>query len=246
LAAVLSGKANILRLEDFSVGYNSTLFKIASASFEPGITGIIGNNGKGKTTLLRSLSGLLPLLSGAATLNGKELLSIPGTERAQLLSFNFSSNAVSFPISVYELVSMGRYPYANQWAGLSAGDIKIVEEAMALCGISAFAGRKVNALSDGERQKAFIAKSLAQQTPVMLFDEPTAFLDYASKKYFFNLMKSLAEEQGKIILVSSHDIDFLTSYASHLLMIGDDEAVIDGPAKEVINAEYFKTHFTHL
>lgn len=170
---------------------------------------------------------------------------MPGTERARLLSFNFSSNTVSFPISVFELVSMGRYPYANQWAGLSAEDVKIVKEALELCGITAFAQRKVNALSDGERQKAFIAKSLAQQTPVMLFDEPTAFLDYASKKYFFNLIKNLAREQGKIILVSSHDIDFLTAYADHLLMIRDDEAVIDGPAKEIVNASYFKMHFTH-
>lgn len=241
----MDSKLNILRLDNFSVGYHSPLFKIAAASFEPGITGIIGNNGKGKTTLLRALSGLLPPLSGAATLNEKDLLSMPGTERARLLSFNFSSNTVSFPISVFELVSMGRYPYANQWAGLSAEDVKIVKEALELCGITAFAQRKVNALSDGERQKAFIAKSLAQQTPVMLFDEPTAFLDYASKKYFFNLIKNLAREQGKIILVSSHDIDFLTAYADHLLMIRDDEAVIDGPAKEIVNASYFKMHFTH-
>jgi iron complex transport system ATP-binding protein len=246
LVVVLISKANILRLDNFSVGYRAPLLKIASAFFEPGITGIIGNNGKGKTTLLRSLSGLLPPLTGAATLNGKDILAMPGTGRAQLLSFNFSSNLVSFPISVYELVSMGRYPYINQWAGLSDEDSKIVNESMELCGISVFAQRKVSALSDGERQKAFIAKSLAQQTPVMLFDEPTAFLDYTSKKYFFNLMKNLAEGRGKIILVSSHDIDFLTTYASRLLMIQDDEAVISGTTQEVISERYFKMHFTHL
>ncbi len=235
-----------LKLESLSLGYDKPLLQHVSASFGVGLTGVIGNNGKGKTTLFKCLSGLLRTRGGKVFFNEKDLLKLDGRSKAEIISFNSSSNPVSFPITVFELVSMGRYPYLNQWAGLGAEDEKIVNEALEICGISAFKNKMVNALSDGERQKAFIAKSIAQQTPVMLFDEPTAFLDYASKKHFFSLAKELALKQGKIILISSHDIDFLTSYADSLLMIEDDETVVTGSTAEVMATSYFKTHFTKI
>jgi len=237
---------NRLSLVDVSIGYKQPLLKNISTGFGVGLTGIIGNNGKGKTTFLKCLGGLLAPLAGSVRWNDIDIFRLSNASRARLVSFNFSSNPVSFPVSVHELVSMGRYPYTNHWAGLSAEDERIIDQALEISGISSFSKRMVNALSDGERQKAFIAKSIAQQTGLMLFDEPTAFLDYTSKKKYFALMRELAVEHHRVILISSHDIDFLISYADHIVMIGEDESVMYGPVSTVCASDYFKTHFTKL
>ena len=236
---------HILQLQNLSVGYSKPLLQNVSVSFaSPCLVGIIGNNGKGKTTLLKNLSGLQKPLSGQILFNDKNIFDLSAAERSKIDSLCFASNYITFPISVYELVSMGRYPYNNHWAGLSKDDEKIIDGAIDLCGIKNLQHNFVTSLSDGERQKTFIAKTLAQQTPVILFDEPSAFLDYASKKHFFQTMKEIATEQQKIILISSHDIDFLTAYADNLLMIEEDESVLYGSTNQIMQTEYFNTHFT--
>jgi iron complex transport system ATP-binding protein len=241
----LNKTSHILSLQQVSVGYAQPLLQNVSIDFKsPGLIGIIGNNGKGKTTLLKNLSGLQKPLSGKIIFDQKNIFDLSAAERAKIVSFSFASSHISFPISVYELVSMGRYPYNNHWAGLSETDKEIISNAIDLCGIKNLQNKFVTSLSDGERQKTFIAKTIAQQTPVILFDEPTAFLDYASKKYFFQTMKSIAIEQRKIILISSHDIDFLTTYADDLLMIEDDETVLYDQTEKIMRSEYFNTHFT--
>lgn len=238
--------AHTLRLEHLSVGYGKPLLHNLSAAFDSGITGIIGNNGRGKTTLLKTISGLIAPLAGQLVFDGQNLAALGHQARARVVSFNFSVNTVTFPMSVYELAAMGRYPYTNQWALLGGKDDKIVKHALEVCGIAKFIHKQVNALSDGERQKVFIAKSIAQQTPLMMFDEPTAFLDYTSKREFFALLKELAKSEKKVILVSSHDIDFLIAYADHLLMIEDDGDTVIGEAEKVINSAYFKKHFSRV
>jgi iron complex transport system ATP-binding protein len=238
---------NIFQAQNYSVGYEEPVLQDISLKFSsPGVIGIIGNNGKGKTTLLKSLCGLLKPSGGKIIFNDTDIYSVTNAERAKLISLNFSSNNVSFPISVYELVSMGRYPYTNHWAGLNQNDKKIIDEALELCQVKQFKDKFITGLSDGEKQKVFIAKLIAQQTPIMLFDEPTAFLDYSSKKYYFQLMKKIATEQQKIILISSHDIDFLTAYTDELVMIEDDETVVCGTTNEIMKSDYFKAHFTKL
>ncbi|HXB41804.1 MAG TPA: ABC transporter ATP-binding protein [Bacteroidia bacterium] len=238
---------NIFQTQNYSVGYEEPVLQNISLKFSsPGVVGIIGNNGKGKTTLLKSLCGLLKPSGGKIIFNDTDIYSVTNGERAKLISLNFSSNNISFPISVYELVSMGRYPYTNHWAGLSQNDKKIIDEALELCQVKNFKDKFITGLSDGEKQKVFIAKLIAQQTPIMLFDEPTAFLDYSSKKYYFQLMKKIATEQQKIILISSHDIDFLTAYTDELVMIEDDETVVCGTTNEIMKSDYFKKHFTKL
>lgn len=239
--------SNIFQTQNYSVGYDEPVLQNISLKFSsPGVAGIIGNNGKGKTTLLKSLCGLLKPGTGKIIFNETDIYRITNAERAKLISLNFSSNNISFPISVYELVSMGRYPYTNHWAGLNKNDKEIIDEALELCQVKQFKDKFITGLSDGEKQKVFIAKLIAQQTPVMLFDEPTAFLDYSSKKYFFQLMKKISIEQQKIILISSHDIDFLTAYTDELVMIEDDETVICGSTEEIMKSDYFKAHFTRL
>jgi len=241
----LKSQSHILQLQNLHVGYGKALLQNVSINLQsPCLAGIIGNNGKGKTTLLKNLSGLQKPLSGQILFNDKNIFDLSAAERSKIVSLGFASNYITFPISVYELVSMGRYPYNNHWAGLSKTDEEIIDGAIDLCGIKNLQHNFVTSLSDGERQKTFIAKILAQQTPVILFDEPTAFLDYASKKHFFQIMKNIAIEQQKIILISSHDIDFLTVYADDLLMIEDDETVLYDKTPQIMQTEYFKTHFT--
>jgi iron complex transport system ATP-binding protein len=241
----LNNTSHILSLQQTSVGYNKPLLQNISVDFQsPGLTGIIGNNGKGKTTLLKNLCGLQKPLSGQITFNKNNIFDLSASERAKIVSFGFASNYISFPISVYELVSMGRYPYNDHFGRLSEVDKEIISYAIDLCGIKNLQNNFVTSLSDGEHQKTFIAKTIAQQTPVILFDEPTAFLDYASKKYFFQTMKNIAIEQQKIILISSHDIEFLTAYADDLLMIEDDETVLFNNTQKIMESEYFQTHFT--
>ncbi len=241
----MKSQNHILQLQNLCVGYGKPLLQNVSISLQsPCLVGIIGNNGKGKTTLLKNSAGLQKPLSGQILFNEKNIFETSAAERSKIVSLGFAANHITFPISVFELVSMGRYPYNNHWAGLSKADEEIISESIDLCGIKSLQHNFVTSLSDGERQKAFIAKNLAQQTPVMLFDEPTAFLDYASKKHFFQTMKNLAEEQQKIILISSHDIDFLTTYTNGLLMIEDDETVLYDKTSQIMQTEYFNTHFT--
>lgn len=239
-------KAHTLRFEHLGIGYDNPVLNNLSAEFDSGITGIIGNNGRGKTTLLKTVSGLLAPLAGRLAFDDLDLAALSHQARARVASFNFSVNTVSFPMSVYELASMGRYPYTNQWALLAKNDDRIVMRALEVCGVAKFANKQVNALSDGERQKVFIAKSIAQETPLMMFDEPTAFLDYTSKREFFALLKELARSEKKVVLVSSHDIDFLAAYADHLLMIEDDGDTVVGETGKVVSTTYFKKHFSRV
>ena len=238
-------QSHIVSLRNLSIGYEKPLLQNVSIDFpSTGFVGIIGNNGKGKTTLLKSISGLQEPLSGKILYSGKNIFDLTVADRSKLVSFSFASNQISFPVSVLELVAMGRYPYTNHWASLSQEDEKIVSHAMEICGIKNLQNNFVTGLSDGERQKAFIAKSLAQQTHVMLFDEPTAFLDYTSKKHFFQTMQRMAQEEQKLILISSHDIDFLTAYADNLLMIQENETIFYNTTPQIMQTEYFKGHFT--
>jgi iron complex transport system ATP-binding protein len=237
--------SHILSLQNLNVGYDKPLLKNVSVDFQSGnVIGIIGNNGKGKTTLLKNISGLLQPMGGQILFDQKNIFELMATERSRMISLSFASNHVSFPISVFELVSMGRYPYNNHWAGLSNEDKEIISNALDVAGIKYQQNNFVTSLSDGERQKAFIAKTISQQTPVSLFDEPTAFLDYASKKHFFQSMKKIATEQSRIVVISSHDIDFLTAYADELFMIKEDESVLFDKTSEIMNSAYFKNHFT--
>ncbi len=237
-------RPHTLTLENLTIGYHNPLLQNISLTLKSGrITGIIGNNGKGKTTLLKSIAGLQKPLFGQILFDDKNIFDLTAQERSKIVSMSFASNYITFPISVFELVSMGRYPYTNHWAGLSDVDEKIISDAIDLCGINDLQNKFVTSLSDGERQKAFIAKTIAQQSPMLLFDEPTAFLDYTSKKQFFSKMMTLAAEQNKIILICSHDIDFLSVYAADLLMIENGEGVLFNSSENIMQTEYFKLYF---
>jgi iron complex transport system ATP-binding protein len=238
---------NTLELQNLSIGHvgNALIENISLHIQSPCLVGLIGNNGCGKTTLLKTISGLQKKLAGGISYGGQELSARSNKELSKIITFGFAFNGNTFPISVYELVSMGRYPYINNMATLTEYDHKIILEAINTIGIHYLKDKLITAISEGERQKAYIAKALAQQTPVLLLDEPTAFLDYISKKQFFKTIKENVVAQNVITIVSSHDIDFLSRNADYLIMIQDDKKVAFEKTETIMRADYFSTHFNY-
>lgn len=238
---------NTLHLKNVSIGHsNNVLVENIFLDIEaPCLVGLIGNNGCGKTTLLKTIAGLQKKIAGTISCREKELSVLTNKELAKIITFGFAFNSHTFPVTVYELVSMGRYPYLNNMATLNQADDEIILNAINKIGIMHLKDKLVTSISDGERQKAYIAKALAQKTPVLLLDEPTAFLDYTSKKHFFKTIKESSVKENLITIISSHDIDFLSRNADYLLMIQDDKKVVFEKTDIIKNTDYFNAHFNY-
>ncbi len=214
-----------IEVNNLGIGYKSknaitSVFKGLNFSFNSGdIVGIIGNNGLGKSTLIKTLSGLQDSLQGDILINGKPKNTYSTNDLAKELSVVLTEKVSGFNLTLTDLVAMGRMPFTNLSNKLTDNDAKIVKECIRVCGIEKEAEKQLLALSDGQYQKAMIAMCLARETPVMLLDEPTAFLDYTSKHHVFNLLSKLVKEDKKCIIISSHDIDLLLKYCNKILLL---------------------------
>ena len=171
------------------------------------VTCLLGRNGAGKSTLLKTLCGLLPPLGGEILLESRPLRTYSPEALSAQVGVVLTDRGFPGGITVYELVSMGRYPHTDFFGTLREADHAVVREALAMVGIAAKAGRLLAELSDGERQKAYIAKALAQECPVILLDEPTAFLDVPSRAETWETLRRLAHERQKAVLLSTHDVE---------------------------------------
>ena len=190
---------------------------------------LLGANGAGKSTLLRTLAAFQPPLSGEILIGGRRLADISPREQSTLISIVLTERIRTAGITVRDMVAMGRSPYTNFWGRLTSTDDEQVDEAMRLVGIEQLARRQISALSDGERQKVMIAKALAQQTPVILLDEPTAYLDFPSKVEVMLLLGRLAHDMHKCIFLSTHDLDLALQLADRLWLMGKgDGAFAEG------------------
>ncbi len=183
------------------------------------LTCLLGQNGIGKSTLLRTLSAFQPKLSGSVLLHGREIDSYTDKELSRMIGVVLTERPDVQNMNVTELVSMGRSPYTGFWGTLTSEDRQIVDEAIQLVGIVSLQGRMVHTLSDGERQKVMIAKALAQQTPVIYLDEPTAFLDFPSKVEIMQLLHRLAQNEQKTIFLSTHDVELALQIADCLWLM---------------------------
>jgi iron complex transport system ATP-binding protein len=198
-----------VELRGLSIGYSGhVVAEGLAAQLRAGeLTCLIGRNGTGKSTLLKTVAGLLPPLGGDIMVvdDGKESPLLTQRDIAVVLTERINIQGMR----VRDMVGLGRSPYTGFFGVLRDRDNEIVTEAMKLAGLppEQYAHRLINEISDGEKQKAMIAKAIAQQTPVILLDEPTAFLDYPSKEETMLMLRSLAHEQGKAILISTHDLD---------------------------------------
>ena len=223
---------NTIQLKDLSIGYklhngkNKTIASHINASVESGmLTCLIGRNGTGKSTLLRTMTGFIPPLEGQVILEGRDLSMLSATERARIISIVLTERPETDNITVNELVGMGRLPYTNFWGTLQEEDRQIVDDAMQMIGIYELRNRKIGTLSDGEKQKAMIGKAIAQQTPVIILDEPTAFLDYPSKQETMLLLHQLAQELNKTIFLSTHDLNIAYQVADKIWCMGNDDGL---------------------
>lgn len=180
---------------------------------------LLGPNGAGKSTLLRTLCGFQPPIEGTVTISGNDITTMSAAEVARLVSVVLTDRPLTPSLTAAEMVGMGRAPYTGFWGRLSDDDRRLVSEAMTTVGIAQLATRRMGQLSDGERQKVMIAKALAQHTPVIVLDEPTAFLDYPSKVAVMKTLARLAHDEGKTILMSTHDLELAAQLGDELLEI---------------------------
>ena len=230
----------ILTTRDLAVGYRNgkqqvTLLSGLDLVMDKGkLVALLGQNGAGKSTLLRALTCDERPLNGTIEVNGKDLLTMSQKDRSRLIGLVSTERIQAGALTVRELVGLGRQPHTGFLGRLDDEDRAIIQQAMTDSGIISKADEYMASLSDGERQKAMIARALAQQTPIIILDEPTAFLDVASRIETMRLLQTLAHERGKAVLLSSHDISQSLMLADELWLITTDRQVLTGTPSKLV------------
>lgn len=236
----------ILKTKSLSIGYEGKIVvsDINVTLNEGDIIALVGPNGAGKSTLFKTFSTHIKPVGGTIELFGKDLLAISPKERAKLLGIVLTERPDDMFMKVYDVVAAGRYPYTGMFGKLSDNDEKEIKVSLELVGVKHLIDRVFNTLSDGEKQKVMIAKAIAQNTPIIMLDEPTAFLDYPSKIELFSLLKKLAKEQHKAILFSSHDLELLLRYTDNLWIIAKNQPFAAGKSSELLKNNVIKKYFS--
>jgi iron complex transport system ATP-binding protein len=228
-----------IQIKNLSIGYLTkreakTIAATLNAIIHSGeLTCLLGANGAGKSTLLRTLSGFQPPLSGEISIFGKPIKSYSGKKLSQTIGIVLTEKPDVRDMTVRDLVSLGRNPYTGFWGKLNDADEFTVDEAIACLKIEHLSARLIHTLSDGERQKVMIAKALAQETPVIYLDEPTAFLDFPSKVEIMRLLHFLAVRSGKTIFLSTHDLELALQIADKLWLMDRQKGLMAGTPDEL-------------
>ena len=229
----------MITLQQLTLGFNSrTLLNNCNATFEQGsLTALVGRNGAGKSTLLRVLAALDTPQAGDVIINNTTISSLNAEQRARLISFVSTQRVRVSNLKCKDVVAIGRTPYTNWMGSLQEQDKQCVAHALEAVGMTAFADRPIDTLSDGECQRIMIARALAQQTPIILLDEPTAFLDIPNRFEICRLLATLAHTENKTIIFSTHDIDAAMPVCDNVAIL-DNCALNIKPidsAKELLN-----------
>ena len=235
--AVAGGVA--VALSDLTIGYRSSggdkvVARGLDMSLRSGeLTCLIGPNGAGKSTLLRTIAAFQPKLGGSVYVSGKEISQYTQKELSRQVGVVLTTRPDAMNMTVEDTVALGRTPYTGFWGTLAGADRRVVAESMSQVGISHLARRTASTLSDGERQKMMIAKALAQQTPIIVLDEPTAFLDYPSKVETMLLLMRLSHEAGKAVFMSTHDFELALQTADTLWLMTGDGGIVSGSPRSL-------------
>lgn len=235
---------NILHTVDLTIGYKTKKATVVIAenlnlNLQSGkLIALIGANGIGKSTLLRTITGIQSPLSGSVFLNDKNILTHKNSELAQNLSVVLTEKLPPSNLSVFELVALGRQPYTNWIGTLTATDIEKINEAMELTQISNLSQKKHFEISDGQLQKVLIARALAQDTPLIILDEPTTHLDLLHKVSLFKLLQTLTKQTQKCILFSTHDIDLAIQLSDEMIIMTPEMVVQDEPCNHISKGNF--------
>lgn len=234
----------MIELKELTLGYGQrTLLKTVNARIAGGqLVALLGRNGTGKSTLLRAMMGLEHPQSGEIILQGKKMVSLKPEKLARSISFVTTDKVRIANLRCKDVVAMGRAPYTNWIGQLQPEDEKRVDDAMRLVGMSGYAEKTMDKMSDGECQRIMIARALAQDTPVILLDEPTAFLDLPNRYELCLLLKRLAQEEGKCILFSTHDLDIALSLCNSIMLI-DNPHMYALPTPEMVGSGHIERLF---
>ncbi len=233
-----------ISIKKITLGYRkgtevtSLLADLEVQFFKGELIGIVGKNGVGKSTLLKSVAGLLLPLKGTIMLEGRDIQSLSLSELSREVAIVLTDRVSGFNLNTYDLVAAGQMPYTNSFHQLHEEHHRVIEAAVKQCDLEAYREKPLHELSDGLFQKASIARAIAQQTPVLLLDEPTAFLDFASKHKLFILLKELSSS-GKTVLVSSHDLELIGRYCDKILAVDENETALL-PVSEMKTHAFFK------
>ncbi|MGJ5643327.1 ABC transporter ATP-binding protein [Formosa sp. S-31] len=242
----------VLKAENLKVGYRS---KRSETCIAEGINitlnrgelvSLVGANGIGKSTLLRTLTQTQDALEGAVYINSKALDTYDALQLAKVLSIVFTEKLISKNLSVFELVALGRHPYTNWIGSLSDTDIQKVNYALSLTHIEALKHKKCFELSDGQLQKVMISRALAQDTDLIILDEPTTHLDMYHKAYVLKLLQKLAKETGKTILFSSHEIDLAIQLCDKMIVMTPEQVISDSPCNLISQGVFSQLFPTDL
>ncbi len=235
----MNKKQATIRLKNLAIGYkgkNDTKVVasgICTAINSGELTCLLGANGVGKSTLLRTLSAFQPKLEGEIDIMEREIGTYSDKELSRTIGVVLTEKCDVRNMTSRELIEMGRSPYTGFWGTLHGEDREIVERSIALVKIENLADRMVHTLSDGERQKVMIAKALAQQTPVIFLDEPTAFLDFPSKVEIMQLLHQLTRETGKTIFLSTHDLELALQIADKIWLMDRQHGITIGTPEDL-------------
>ena len=226
---------------DLAVGYRNgkrvteVLTHLDVSLYAGELVCLLGANGIGKSTLLRTISGVQPALRGTIEINGRDLTDYSSKELSKLIGIVYTDRTLAGALTVEELVSLGRQPYTGFFGRLDDEDRQVVADAIESVGMSHKTHDYVATLSDGERQKAMIARALAQETPIIILDEPTAFLDVASRIETMQLLRQLAQSQQKAVLLSTHDVGLSLPLTDRLWLVTADSTVVEGTTSQFIS-----------
>lgn len=227
---------DVLITEKLAVGHGgSALLRDVDLRIPLGeLVSVLGVNGIGKSTLLRTLAGLQAPMDGRVLVNDRDLRTLPAMERARLVSVALSGRPSIGLMDVRTLVGLGRQPWTGVFGGLSGTDERIVDTAMDRMGIAGLAQRAVQELSDGEMQQVLIARALAQHTPLLVLDEPTAFLDVANRVKLLQVLRSLTASKDRTVLFSTHDLQLALEVCDRVVLIDRDRRVWQGSPAEAL------------
>lgn len=225
----------MIKLNDITLSFGSRkLIEHASAHFECGrMTALLGRNGTGKSTLLRAIASLGEVQGGAIEIGGRKLSELSNADLARMVAFVNTERVSVEAMTAYDLVAVGRSPYTD-WSGrLRSSDHEAIERSIRIAGVEHLADRYVDTLSDGECQRVMIAKALAQDTPAILLDEPTSYLDMPNRYELCTLLGRLAHDEGKCVLFSTHELDIALTLSDNIALV-DTPQLLYMPTREMI------------